>query len=152
MLEEKMIEIKFTKEQFKTLLKLVSTATWIINAFRGEIIEEFEKFEQYLLSLAKKEGFSNLIEYDEDTDTFLQSEKLEDEIQEYIEDYNDRIFWQTLVTRLAIRDLEKVYGKSAVERMELDERVKKVNPFINKYAEEFSENGIENLVIEKRRQ
>lgn len=145
-----MIEVKFTKEQFKSLLKLVSTATWIINAFREEIIEEFENLEQNLLSLARKEGFSDLIEYDGDTNTLLPSNKFEDEIQEYIEDYNDEIFWQTLVTKLAIRDLEREYGKSAVEKMELNERVKKINPFFNKYAEEFSENGIENLVIAKR--
>lgn len=145
-----MIEVKFTRKQFKSLLKLVSTATWIINAFREEIIEEFENLEQYLLSLARKEGFSDLIEYDGDTDTLLPSNKFEDEIQEYIEDYNYEIFWQTLVTKLAIRDLEREYGKSAVEKMELNERVKKINPFFNKYAEEFSENGLENLVIAKR--
>lgn len=144
-----MIEVKFTKEQFKSLLKLVSTATWITNAFREEIIEEFGELEQYLLSFAQKEGFANLVEYDEETNTLLPSEKLEDEIQEYIEDYNDEIFWQTLVTKLAIRDLEREHGKSAVEKMELNERVKKINPFFNKYAEEFSENGIENLVIAK---
>ncbi len=145
-----MIEVKFTKEQFKSLLKLVSTATWVINAFREEIIEEFDELEEYLLSHAHKEGFSNLVEYDEDTNTFLPSEKLEDEIHEYIEDYNDEIFWQTLITRLAIRDLERAYGKSAVEKMELNERVKKISPIFDKYAKEFSENGIENIVITKK--
>ncbi len=151
-MEEKMIETKFTRDQFESLLKLVSTATWVINAFKEQIIEEFEELEQYLLSLAQKEGFSNLIEFDEDTRSLLPSEKLEDEIQKYIEDYNDEIFWQTLMTRLAIRDLEREYGKSAVEKMEINERIKKINPIFNSYAEEFAENGLENLVLAKKEQ
>lgn len=145
-----MIEAKFTREQFKSLLKLVSTATWVVNAFRDEIINEFEELEQYLYSLAQKGGLSNLIDYDEDTNSLIPSEEFENEIQEYLEEYNDEIFWQTLITRLAIRDLEREFGKDAVGRMGMEERIKKINPIFNKYAEEFSENGIENLELKKR--
>lgn len=145
-----MIEAKFTMEQFKSLLKLVSTATWVINAFREEVVNEFENLEQYLYSLAQKGGLSDLIDYDEDTNSLSPSDDLENEIQKYLDEYNDEIFWETLITRLAIRDMEREFGKSAVEKMEMEEKMRKITPIFNKYAEEFLENGIENLELKRR--
>ncbi len=146
-----MVEVKFTKAQFESLMKLVSTATWVINAFKKEAIEEFAELEQYLYSIAEDEGFTDLYEYDEVSESFGPSEEVEDEIQEHIAEYNDEIFWQTLCTRLAIRDLEKELGESTVQNMKFDERVKRIAPIFDKYAEEFVKNGVDNLVLIKKK-
>jgi hypothetical protein len=151
-LEEKMIEAKFTTEQFENLLKLVSTATWIINSLREEPLEEFSELEQYLYRVAQKEELTELFEYDEVSESFIPSEELENEIHEYIEDYNEEIFWRLLCTSLAVRDLEKELGESTVKKMEFKEKIKRLEPLIEKYSEEFAENGLENLVLLKRRQ
>lgn len=146
-----MIEVKFSEDQFEKLLKLVSIATLVLNAFREDAMEEFLDIEQYLYAKAEDEGLKNLYEYDEETGSFVPSEEVEDEIFEYLENYNEEMFWQTLCTRLAIRDLEKELGQSKVEKMEFKERIKRLAPIFESYADEFEKNGVENLFLVKTR-
>ncbi|MGQ9618640.1 MAG: hypothetical protein ACUVUG_06745 [Candidatus Aminicenantia bacterium] len=144
-----MIEAKFTKEQFKSLLKLISTATWVINAFRKEPLKEFEELEQYIYSIGKKSGFSNMIDYDEDSEIFLPSDNFEDEVMDYIDNYNEEIFWQILITRLTMRDMVRELGENAFEKLDNEQKTNRMIPIFEKYASEFSKNGIENLEVKR---
>ncbi len=144
-----MIELKVNEKEFRTLLKLVAIGTWVVNFGRENIIKEFEYLEQMIYSLAQKKGFSNLVEFDEEASTFLPSEKLEDEIQGFLDDYNDEIFWHTLAQRLAMRDLVRELGELAIEKMDLKEKLRRMIPIIENYIDEFSKNGIDNLEVKR---
>lgn len=146
-----MIEVRFSEDQFERLLKLVSIGTVVLSIYgRKEIEDEFWDIEQFLYSKAEDEGLEDLYQYDEELEAFAPSEKIEDEIYEYLNDYNEDMFWQTLCTRLAIRDLERELGVSKVEEMESQKRIQMLAPLFEKYAEEFEKNGIDNLVLVKR--
>lgn len=147
-----MIEVRFTEDQFERLLKLVSTATLVINAYREDVLDEFSDIVQYLYSKAEDEGLEDLYEYEEETGEFVPSKEVEEEIFEYLHDYNEETFWRTLCTSLAIRDLEKELGKGEVEKMDFNKKIKRITPIFEKYAEEFERNGVENLILIKKNQ
>src|SRR4030067_758701 len=139
------MEIKFTKEQYETLIKLVYLGYWMIKSTHGdEEAEKFEEIEQYIFSLAKDFKLENYIRHNKEFDKYFPTIEFEEEskVEKYISEYNDGILWDELINRLAMRDLIKKYGEDEVE-----ERVEKQQPFIEKYENEFSKNGIENLVL-----
>jgi hypothetical protein len=151
------MEIKLTNEQYENLLKIVYLGNWMINAIRSgnegdEQIEKYNEIEQHIFSFAKDAGLEKYIEFDEKYNQFFPTVELEEdsEIQKYLEDYNDEIFWQELADKLGTRDFIRKYGIEAIEKMDPEERFLKHQEFIIKYEEEFEKNGIENLEIVKR--
>lgn len=149
---ENMIEIKLTKEQYEDLIKLVYLGNWIINASRTEdIIEKYENLTQYIYSFAKEAGLEKYFEYDKKFNKFFPTEEFEKntDIKDFLDEYNDEVFWQELIFRMAGRDLVRKYGEEAIRKMPFKERMILEYPFIEKYDKEFSENGIENLEIKE---
>jgi len=151
------MEIKLTKEQYENLLKLVYLGNWMVNAIRSgaegdEQIEKYNEIEQYIFSFAKEAGLEEYIEFDEKYNRFFPTADFEEdpEIEKYLQDYNDEIFWQELADKLGTRDFIREYGKEAIDKMDQEERFIKLQEFIIKYEEEFEENGIENLEIFKK--
>ena len=107
------MEIRFTKEQYENLVKIVYLGTWMINAFRTDnCIKKF------------------------------------DELEQYIDDYNNDNFGEELIYRLARRDLLKKYGENKITKMRWEERLEKETPFIEKYEEEFEKYRIERIEIQ----
>ena len=155
--ENEKMEIKLTKEQYENLLKLVYLGNWMVNAIRSgaegdEQIEKYNEIEQYIFSFAKKFGLEKYIEFDEKYNQFFPTRELEQnpEVEKYLQDYNEEIFWQELAERLGTRDFVRKYSKEAIEKMDPEERFLKHQEFIIKYEEEFEKNGIENLEILKK--
>jgi len=151
------MKIKFTKEQYENLLKLVYLGNWMINAIRSgakgdEQIEKYNELEQYIFSFAKDAGLERYIEFNERYDKFFPTRDFEEdkEIEQYLEDYNDEIFWDELADRLGTRDFIRQYGMEMIEKMDSEERFLKQQEFIIKYEEEFEKNGIENLELLKK--
>ena len=150
------MEIKLTKEQYENLLKLVYLGNWMVNAIRSgaegdEQIEKYNEIEQYIFSFAKETGLEKY-EFDEKYNRFFPTADFEEdpEIEKYLQDYNDEIFWQELADKLGTRDFIREYGEEVIEKMDQEERFIKLQEFIIKYGEEFEENGIENLEIFKK--
>ncbi|MCX5811916.1 MAG: hypothetical protein NT178_05145 [Proteobacteria bacterium] len=143
------MKINFTKEQYKTLLKIVYMGNGIVNAVDESEDNEFTAMEEYIFSFAKNVGLEHLVEYDETEKIYYPSEKLEEdeEIIEYIQSYDDNIFWEKLIFNLARRDMENEYGRKPVEKMSEEESFVKGQPFAQKYEKEFSKNGLKNLKI-----
>lgn len=148
-----MVEIKLTKKEYGDLLDLVYLGEWMINGIRlhGEEIQKYENILQHIYSHAGDAGLKNLIEFIEEHNEFSPTKEFEEdlEINQYMDEYDDENFWDELVDRLARRDFIKEYGEDAVKKMSWDERIEKEHPFIEKYEEEFEEDGIENLKIEE---
>ena len=151
------MEIKLTKEQYENLLKLVYLGNWMINAIRSgaegdERIKKYDEIEQYIFSFAKEAGLEKYIEFDKRYNKFFPTREFDEdpEIEQYLEDYDNEVFWQELADRLGTRDFIRKYGKEAIEKMDQEERFLKEQEFIIKYEEEFEKNGLANLEILKR--
>lgn len=142
------MKIFFTKKQYETLVKLAYLGGWIANAHKAgdDVDTEFEKLENYIYSFAEDFGMGDLFRQGEDgiTDPTREFEEL---LDPFIDEYNDENFWETLVNRLARRDLIERYGKEAISKMEIGELFEKEEPFEKKYDDEFYANGLKNLNI-----
>ncbi|MBS3819991.1 hypothetical protein KGY73_10895 [bacterium] len=146
------VTIDFTEEQFKALLKLVYLGNYMINGIRTQPnrLKEFDNLVERIYSVAQKAGCSDYIEYDKEDKTYQPAAQLEEEADDFIDDYDDNVFWEELILRLSQRDLRQEYGTEAVENMELRERLQKQTELEKVYLKEFEDNGIENITIQKK--
>lgn len=155
---EQQIKIGFTKEQFFVLLKAVYLGNWMANANRDGSAEdphkkEYEAIEDYILAFAKQFGFDEYVDDDDATKgKFYPTRKFEEEtdVHELHEEYDEETFWDELVDRLGERDFHKHFSKNEILKMSQDERFEKLYEFIDKWADEINENGIERLEIRKK--
>lgn len=146
------MKINFTKKQYEDLVKLVYLGTWMVNAHRtDDRVAKYEELEQYILSFYKNFVMENFILIDEELKRFFPTKEFEEEtdVEQYIDEYNNDIFWEELIDRLARRDFIREYGEENLLKMPWEERFGKEQPFIDKYDEEFEKNGIENLDIKR---
>jgi len=153
----KQLKIGFTKEQFETLLKLVYLGNWMANANRDGSAEdphkeEYEKLEDYIFSFAKQFGFGEYVDDESATEgKFFPTRKFEEETDahELREDYDEETFWDELIDRMGDRDFFRHYSKDEIKKMTQEKRFEKLYEFIDKWADEINEHGIERLNIEK---
>lgn len=148
-LEEIKMKIECTKEEFKVLLDMVYAGNILINSMRSqeEKIKPYAEMEQFFLQQAEAYGLENIAEYDEEYKEYVPTREYEDEeFNEYIDDYETRVFWEELVMRLARRDALNYAGDvdQDITRAALKEMQLKLE---DKYEEEIEANGIMNLKV-----
>ncbi|TGL64136.1 hypothetical protein [Leptospira sarikeiensis] len=145
------MKIEFTPEQYETLLKSIAISSWMINAFNegDEELNSYAELEQYILSFAKEFGKQEFVDYDPADDVYFPTRKFEDQtdIFDIISDYDNELFWDELIHRMARRDFLQEYGESGVATMAIEERIEKEAPYISKYEEIFTNQGLENIDI-----
>ncbi len=145
------MNIELTKEQYEYLMKLVYMGNWMASANYFEEKSghkgEYDALESHIYSYAKQAGLEKYVDYDEDSKEYMPGLALreDEELSQYIGEYDNEIFWDELVTRLAQRDLVKQIGKEAFKKLENQERWEKLEPLIDKYEKEFMKKGIERL-------
>lgn len=147
------MNLELSIEQYEALLKLVFMGDWIVgfsdydNPEPGE--NRMSEVAQYIYSHADAVGLGNLITHDQNSDTLTLTRDFEESsgLADMMEYYEEETFWEELIHRLAHKDFYRHYGDSAISSMAIEERIEKETPFVEKYANEFNENGIENLKI-----
>ncbi|MEO0097798.1 MAG: hypothetical protein ABIK78_06865 [candidate division WOR-3 bacterium] len=133
------ITLNLKKEDLETLLKLIYLGNWVANVNREEerMIKKFEDLKNQILSMIEnkdiKEEYENL--------------KSDNEIINIIEEYNEIVFWDLLITRLAERDMVLEYGEEGLKNLSNEEYKKTNLEYQKKYYQEFFENGLWNLII-----
>ncbi|MCL2201873.1 MAG: hypothetical protein FWB75_07890 [Oscillospiraceae bacterium] len=135
------MKIELTDMQFRRLLDLAYVGNWILNSTRGsDRIVEYDEVETRLFSVAPAHGMSALTDYKQGI--AVPSAAFENGgIHEAIAEYEDSVFFEILAEELARRDMDfepispENYG-------ELTNR-------IDEYIEEFEQNGIDNISLDK---
>ncbi len=143
------MKIALNKDQFQELLKLVYLGNWLVNSIRSvdEQVQAPDDILDYILSLAKKEKLEGIVDFDAGLQRHYTTAEFEESLSEYIDEYDNELFWEGLLLRLVERDLIKKYGTEDVKKMTFDEIVDKERPFREKYQREFEQNGIENVIL-----
>jgi len=149
------MNIEFTLEQFERLLKAVYLGNWLANSIHDgsredPFDEELEGIEDYVFSLAKDFGLEKLIEYDKEHKRYFPTNKFDDLMQEYIEDYDEDCFWDELFWRMSERDFNRAYAEDEVSKMELKEIFEKEEPFRQKWDNEIDTYGLNRLEVQER--
>ena len=135
------MEIKLTELEFRRLLDMAYIGNWILNSTRGsDRFTDYDIVESKLFSYCPPHGMTTLTEYV--GDEARPSAAFENGgIHEAIAEYEDAVFFEILAEELARRDMDfEPIGP---------ENYTELTSRIDEYIEEFEQNGIENISLDK---
>lgn len=135
------MNLELTEKEFRRLLDLVYVGNWVMNSMRGDQrIRDYDEVESKCFSYCLKTGMYSLFEMVDGE--VVPSANFEDGgIQEAIMDYEDAIFFDILAEELARRDMDF----SPIDKSNDSELSRR----IDEYMEEFEQNGLNNVTVEK---
>ena len=145
--------IDLTDNQFRVLTR----ALFISSVITGEVAEldpdldidekGYEDLLSHVLARAGDFKAGDDVETDPEKKRTVVSHKLEEECGQILESFEEIVFWDEMIHRLASRDMHDKFGHEALDQMSVEELVDKESPLIDKYAEEFEKHGIQRLVL-----
>ncbi len=146
------MKINFTKNEYRLLLDIIYLGQWMIEAHKSGDLDDDDEYEmlvQKIYSFSREMGCDDLVVPEKKLNKFYPSRLYEEEsgIHDIIDQYNDDTFWDELVNRLAERDARTDAEASNQEISSVEAFLKLSAPHESRYADEFSENGLENLII-----
>ncbi|MDR0905845.1 MAG: hypothetical protein LBN00_06695 [Oscillospiraceae bacterium] len=135
------MKIELTDKQFRRLLDMVYIGNWVLNSTRGDDrIADYDDVESALFAQAPAAGMGVVTAFE--GGVAVPSEKFENGgIYEAIADYEDTVFFEILAEELARRDM-------AFEPIS-PENMRELSNRIDEYIEEFEQNGMDHIVLEK---
>lgn len=140
-------KIELTSEQYRNLLKLVYLGHWMANSHRDVPIPELEEIENVVYSFASQFGCEELVDSESQTGQYFPSVDLEEEMDSFLEEYDDYTFWDELSWRLADRDFETRYDPARAIVMTNEEILREKDIFVQKYVKEFNAHGIDHVTV-----
>ena len=135
------MELELTELEFRRLLDMAYIGNWVLNSTRGaDRFHDYDIVESHLFSYCPSCAMDTLVDFGEGV--ARPSAAFEDGgIHEAIADYEDSVFFEILAEELARRDMD--FEPIGPENMsELTTR-------IDEYIEEFEQNGIENISLDR---
>ncbi len=150
------MKIEITKEEYIDVLDLLHIASWVLFSHKTTVDPRVEKYDliiQKFYSLAREIGRGDLVEYDPGKGKYHPTKALEDTSRslEFIDEFVDHSFWDELVARFAERDAARqAGGYEKLDQLSHEDRHALVDPFEERYVEEFNERGIDRLEIVER--
>jgi hypothetical protein len=139
--------LNLTPGEYRSLLKVVFLGNWMANAYRETPLPEFDNVEQLIMSRASTFGADELVEFDPKKKVWALKREFEDEMHEQVNEYNIEALYDELGYWLARRDLVNEIGEGKAEQMTPAGLASAAEPYLEKYDEEFEENGIERIGI-----
>ncbi len=141
------MEIKCTKEEYKVLLDLVYAGNLMLNGMREQEdrIAHYHEMEQFIFGMAKEQGYEDLIAYDNEYNEYMPTHTYENsEFVAYIDAYEDRLFWEELVVRMARRQALNELGDENPDMTSAELRNRQIE-LEAYYEDQFIESGIYHL-------
>ena len=135
------MKIELTELEFRRLLDMAYIGNWILNAARGtDRFTDYDDVESRLFAYCQACGMTSLVDFN--SGTARPSYAFENGgIHEAIADYEDSIFFEILAEEMARRDMDfEPIGP---------ENARELKCRIDEYIEEFEQNGIENISLDR---
>jgi len=135
------MKIELTELEFRRLLDMAYIGNWVLNSTRGsDRFTDYDDVESHLFSYCPTYGMATLTDFD--AGVAKPSIAFENGgIHEAIAEYEDSIFFEILAEELARRDMD-------FEPIN-PENLKELTTRIDEYIEEFEQNGIDNISLDK---
>ncbi|OGM02450.1 MAG: hypothetical protein A2008_13900 [Candidatus Wallbacteria bacterium GWC2_49_35] len=143
-------KIEFTREEYNSLAELLILGEMVINSRRdeSEIDHKYIDVQQKVFSHAKEAGAGDMIEFNASENLGRPTALLlEEVVWPLIDDYDDMTLWDELSIRLAERDAIAKYGREKIMLLPDAELAKIQEPLIDKYYDEFIDNGLNNVLV-----
>ncbi len=142
------MHLQLSPEEFERLLKLAYLGEAVQNDWvpAEETTDEQRATTDLLYDLcaeAKDTPCARLVTEDEASGEWLPSEELREEMHAALGAYDNDVFWDELVHRLAEKELVAEYGREALEGMPEGYRRQAELPVLEYYWEEVHRHGID---------
>jgi len=146
------MSIDLTNEEYAILIEMVLIADWIIHANEIEQPEEtklYTNLRKKVLSHHKEMGMEDAFRYEPTHDEYYETADYEQDSPHmaFIEEYEEHGFWEMLASKLAERDLVAQEIESEGEPLGQEQRELKLWEIQEHYEDEFSENGLDNILL-----
>lgn len=149
----KAMNIEISTQEYRDLLDMLHIADVVMSGHRREKDMRTGRHRaliQKLYALAHGEGLDGLIRYNERVNTFVPTAEFEQSSPAHavIDEFEDHLFWDGLISRLTVRDAARVAG--GIDRLNAlsdSDRQAVEGPIRQRYIEEFSANGAANLSV-----
>ena len=146
------MKINFTKKEYRLLLEALYLSDWVMHshAIKQEDRHlEHETFKKKILSHFKEMEADDVIEHSKESDDYYEVSAFDDYIHgKFINAYEENVFWDQLIDRLAERDVIKNIGIETYKSIDGMERIIKVDKVKEYYANEFEQHGLEHVKID----
>ncbi len=151
--ESEIIGLGLTKEQFLVLMKMAYIANTIVNGRRedDDFLKEYDDLEQLIFARARQAFPAATWHHEVDgVEHNHPSQMFENdtELSKILDDYDRDTFWEELATRLAERDIERVYGRGAKAALPSEEYKHFLDDRTETYEDEFDKHDIANIKVE----
>ena len=156
------MKLQLTPKEYRRILQMLYLADYLLNGRRADepagLRLKCEEALQGFLGYATQFGCADLVEQPEEAlFNFAATMAEEPGVTEAIGDYEEDIFWQELVSRLAERDYERIHGRPAQPDPEgapetdeqHDERVAELERLEDGYWREFETSGVKHVELIK---
>jgi hypothetical protein len=135
------VNIELSDKEFRRLLDMVYIGNWVLNSTRGDKrLKDYDELESKMFSHCLKNKMYSLFEV-VDGEVVPSVAYAEGGIHEVIMNYEDSMFYDILAEELARRDMDFAPIDS--------ENYKELTSRIDEYIEEFEQNGISNVSVDK---
>ncbi|MCW8397579.1 hypothetical protein OQJ26_02100 [Legionella sp. PATHC038] len=145
-----MMNISITKKEYGTLLDMLCIADWVLNLYTTKAPKqnEYDTLKQKFLSYFKEMGANDKIEFSLELNEYFEKLEYEQSLNDnFIQPFENMLFWDELTQRLGERDMIQKIGMEQYSKMNPIERLKKVEEIKEQYAQEFEKHGLERLKI-----
>lgn len=108
------MNISFTSNQYRTLLKALFWAEWVKNAMitvSDKEGKELQELKQHIYAHTKQFQTTDWVNYDEKLKGYYPNKLMEDTLQSVIDEFENISFWDELIHRMARKDTMHKYGK-----------------------------------------
>ena len=143
------IKIELNSQLFKQLMQLIYLGRWMASSHKDSTDMSMQDVDQQVLSCAKDAGLDDWVEFDSTTEKYLPSSQFEEDMEPVIQEYDDFTFWDELAWQMAERDFANKFDHAQILCMTAEEIFREKNAMADKYFDEFSTNGLENLKLSK---
>jgi len=147
-MEDNTITLELTGKQYKDLVKLVFLGNMVTEEMSDdEALASFNAVVQQVYA-ASGPGKENLyIAFDKAEDEYFLADDLENELTDLLDEYDESRFWENLVMRLTIRDLQKKFSEKELKAMPEEKGSRELEVIHNYYINEFDDHDIDNLKV-----
>lgn len=144
------MKIDITKKEYKLLLDILFISDWIMNAYSvGNNHSQHSELIKKLLSYFQEMDASDQVEFSQELDDYFQTNQCEEYIsRQFLEPYEQTFFWDKLIHELAERDALQALGPDAFNKMDVIDRMTKIEEYKKRYQDEFDQNALNNLQID----
>jgi hypothetical protein len=147
-MDEKQITLQLTGSQYIELLKLVFLGGLVVEEIlEDDDLEKFLEIQQLVYAASGSGKGSLYVGYDKSDDEYFLADDLEEKLLEILEKYDDSRFWENLIMRLTLRDLQKKYSEKELLEMPEDKGSHEMEVIHNYYISEFDINDLDNLKV-----